>query len=107
MRNRARELFRIKTKRKEHEYLVGQIWYEEGGPNYFSGTMNRRGYYFAVTPREISPDGGVIFMVFSGLKHFLTETKRYSEKVLMEQIPDLSLVEGMITKVCNQEGIIL
>ena len=75
----------MRFKNNGKDYLA-QVYYDVGGPNYFSGRSVRRGYYLLVTPItvETTPDGytWVTQTVFAGIKELLQEAKRFNRKVL-------------------------
>lgn len=57
-------------------HLNVSVFYDKGGPNYFSGGSNRRGYYVSVTPVK-KENGCVSYTLFTGVKLFISETSRY------------------------------
>ena len=61
------------------EFLRTEVYYSEGGANYFSGDTNARGYYVAVRPIK-KENGCVSFMLFTGSKSLVQEAKRFSAK---------------------------
>lgn len=61
--------------------LEVKIFYDMGGANYFSGGINRRGYYLSVSPVQVSEHSRAIGL-FSGIKEFIKESARFSEKEL-------------------------
>ena len=66
---------------EQNEFLRTEVYYSEGGANYFSGSSNARGYYVSVKPIKIE-SGCVSFMLFSGCKKLVLESKRFSAKTL-------------------------
>lgn len=63
--------------------LEVEVYYDEGGMSYFTGNVNKRGYYLAVQPVKL--DGGFrSITAFSGTKALVEETKRFSAKKLQE-----------------------
>lgn len=63
--------------------LEVEVYYDEGGMSYFTGSVNKRGYYLAVQPVKL--DGGFrSITAFSGTKALIEETKRFSAKKLQE-----------------------
>ena len=80
------------------------IFYDKGGSNYFSGGVNRRGYYVSATPKKV--EGNFVSMtMFEGLKMFLLETSRFSQKKLDELSFDTEEVKHLVSKVCSEYGI--
>lgn len=62
--NRRKELFRLKLA-SENEWLIGSVFYHEGGQNYFTGNKNARGYYVLVNRETIT--GGIrSYELFNG-----------------------------------------
>ena len=60
-----------------------EVYYDEGGLSYFTGGVNKRGYYLAVQPVKL--DGGFrSITAFSGMKALVEETKRFSARKLQE-----------------------
>lgn len=63
--------------------LEVEVYYDEGGMSYFTGGVNKRGYYLAVQPVKL--DGGFrSITAFSGTKALVEETKRFSARKLQE-----------------------
>ena len=86
---------KLKTsKMKKYEQIEGtnkelkiEVFYDKGGMNYFTSTVNRRGYYVSARVVEVKKDNDCViesFMLFSGLKKLLFEVKRQSEKSYKE-----------------------
>jgi len=64
-------------------FLEVEVYYDEGGMSYFTGSVNKRGYYLAVQPVKL--DGGFrSITAFSGTKALVEETKRFSARKLQE-----------------------
>lgn len=60
-----------------------EVYYDEGGLSYFTGGVNKRGYYLAVQPVKL--EGGFrSITAFSGTKAIIDETKRFSARKLQE-----------------------
>ena len=64
-------------------FVVVKCYYSTGGMNYATYKNEPRGYYFSITPLEYK-DGFIITTAFSGIKAFIQEAKRFSEKTLKE-----------------------
>lgn len=67
------------------EVLEIQLYYNEGGMNYFAGYSEARGLYLSVTPVAVDRDAagkivGRSTMAFSGTKLCVKETKRFNLK---------------------------
>ena len=79
---------------KKYEQIEGtnkelkvEVFYDKGGMNHFTSTVNRRGYYVSARVVEVKKDNDCViesFMLFSGLKKLLFEVKRQSEKSYKE-----------------------
>lgn len=67
-----------------------EVIYTKGGMNYFSGGVNKRGYYLSVRPVELERRaGGIVvesFEIFGGTSYFLKEVKRQSDKAMKEAV---------------------
>lgn len=60
-----------------------EVYYDEGGLSYFTGGVNKRGYYLAVQP--VKMEGGFRSVTaFSGTKALIEETKRFSARKFQE-----------------------
>ena len=64
---------------KDASHLQVSVYYTKGGANYFSGGTIPRGYYISVTP-VTKGNGMVRYTMFTGRKHLLLQTARYSDK---------------------------
>lgn len=68
----------------QYKQLKIEVDYSLGGMNYFSGNINKRGYYLYLTPCTMN--GTIMTSTLmgkteeSGFKIFLEETKRKSKK---------------------------
>ncbi len=88
-----------------------EVLYDLGGWNYFTGVLERRGYYLHCTPILISrdKDGKVrnrVYTAFTGIKHFLLEVKRKSKKAEKEAIELAKDMEDeLIDYVCKKNGL--
>lgn len=70
-------------------HLKFELFYDKGGMSYFSGQIQRRGYYLSVryvTRKDMGTYMSESFGVFDGTKYFLNnqEVKRNSPKALAE-----------------------
>jgi hypothetical protein len=72
---------------KENTFLRMEVYYNEGGMNYFSGQSQKRGYYLSATP--VKEEGNFTTVTaFSGTCQLLLEVKRFSQKKLQEVAAD-------------------
>ena len=60
-----------------------EAYYSLGGMNYFTGRAEPRGYWVSIQPLKVE-GYCTSFTAFSGIKCFLKEAKRFSQKVLDE-----------------------
>lgn len=102
---RKKLVFKIPTN-EQNKFLIGEVSYQMGGMNYFSGNRNERGYYFSVTPE--THEGSIVsFMMFSGIKSLLLAANRFNQKVLDNiQVPE-ELKSKLIAHVLEKEKIAL
>jgi hypothetical protein len=64
---------------KDATHIDVEVYYTQGGANYLCGGTTPRGYYVSVKP--VKRNGVTVsFVLFSGCKKLLMETKRFSEK---------------------------
>ncbi len=63
--------------------LEVEVYYDEGGMSYFTGSVNKRGYYLAVQPVKLQ-GGFRSITAFSGTKALVEETRRFSARKLQE-----------------------
>jgi hypothetical protein len=93
------------TKRRVGGYgeLDGQtyeveLFYALGGMNYFTGTVEGRGYYLSVRPVEIG-EGWKRYTGFSGTKALVHPANRYGSNKLQEVADEwLSLDNEMVQR---------
>lgn len=86
------------------------VYYDKGGMNYLNGRVEKRGFYMSVQPVTRKQDSPGIqtesFMVFSGLRMFLLEAKRYSDKKFEEALKIAGEQEAdLIASVVAKEGL--
>jgi hypothetical protein len=67
----------------ERQVIQTSVYYDMGGPNYFSGGQNKRGYYISVTPYRVTRHFRST-SAFSGTKALLEEAARFSQGKLEE-----------------------
>ena len=77
-KDRSRILNHLKLKNTS-KVLEIELYYHEGGMNFFAGQTEERGIYLSVTPAEVS-NGFRSITAFSGTKLCLKPTKRFSRK---------------------------
>lgn len=75
-----KQYYKVKDSKTEIKMSTG---YDLGGMNYFSGAVNRRGYYLYAQPVERSDSNGFrceSTTLFSGFKVMLVEVSRKGKK---------------------------
>ena len=84
--------------RPEADYLVGEVYYLKGGPNYFSGGISKRGYRLSVQ-MQTKGDGFTSFMIGGGIAkgEFIEEAKAFSAKRLAVLVQDPAILERLQT----------
>lgn len=93
-----------------NKFIRVQLHYCEGGMNYFSGEVNKRGYRLSVQAIEDKGDGCISFMMFHGVAHTAEETKRFNARRLEElaaQGDKLPMYNECIQKVLRDENLVL
>ena len=89
---------------KKYELIEGsnkqlkiEVYYDKGGMNYFNSKVERRGYWLSIrqVERDTRENGVVIesYGMFSGVKAFLLEVKRKSDKSYEQA---LALAQGKL-----------
>lgn len=69
--------------------LKVEVYYDKGGPNYFSGGWSKRGYYLMVVPVKREERDGIViesFTAYSGAKMLLKEVQRKNKKAEQEAL---------------------
>lgn len=84
-------LMTTKTDGAKSTQIKVDVYYSKGGTSYFSGAVERRGYWLSVLPVEVEDMGtykSEAFMLFGnkGLRMFLLEVKRQSPKAEAEAV---------------------
>ena len=106
--NRSRLIKRIETGLKDPNVISVTLSYNEGGMNYFNYRVEKRGLYIHVTPECITHHDGYIttkMTAFSGVKKFVKEMKRFSQKQLDSFEVTESDLNELIEYVKNKNGI--
>lgn len=88
---------------QEYEISVG---YDLGGMNWFSGGVNKRGYYLYVTPCKTTDNGtykSVQSILGQGIKLMLKEVSRASAKAEAESIELAKGREDELIKYCQDK----
>jgi len=82
------------------------VFYSKGGMNYFTSTNERRGLYLSVQPVTIS-ERSKSFMGFSGVKQFVKEMTKFSQKALDTFEVDTEMETKLLNHVIENNNIIL
>jgi len=70
-------------KTNQGKVIEVKIAYDIGGMNYFTGSVEKRGYYLHATPMDVVKSGDYVtktMTAFSGYKILVLEVKRKSKK---------------------------
>jgi len=98
----------MKTIKTNDERVVEiEVNYSLGGMNYFTGVLERRGYYLHCTPVRYM-DRGKVYTAFTGVKELILEVKRKSKKA--EQKAKEMAVEReqvLLDHVCEKNNLII
>jgi len=81
-----------------------EVYYSKGGMNYFTGSVERRGYYLSVQPLN-KTSNSVSFTAFTGVKQLVREAGRFSSKVLAEFVVDYDMMNTMIEHILEKNNI--
>jgi len=80
-----------------------EAYYSLGGMNYFTGRSDPRGYWFSIQPVYV--DGCCTsFTAFTGVKHLLKETARFSQKAMDSAASDPA-IERYTAEFMQQHGL--
>lgn len=84
-----------------NKVLRADVYYDQGGISYFSGSSRKRGYYLSITPVKVE---GAFTSVraFSGTCDLLEEVSRYAERRLQEhaqRVRNLPIYQKLIEHV--------
>lgn len=106
MSNRITTIKRIPTT-EENGFIEVSVSYSKGGVNFATYKNEKRGYWLHVQPLTIQGNW-VQFTGFSGVKQFVKEANRFSQKQLeavAEECKTNDIVQHMIDSVCQKKGI--
>lgn len=81
-----------------------EFYYNKGGMNYFTGSVERRGYYLSAQPltKNINSKS---FTAFSGVKQLVQEAGRFSSKVLAEFVVEYDVMNTMVEHILEKNNI--
>lgn len=84
--------------------ITTEIYYDIGGMNYFTSEVEKRGYYFSITPEERS-DGFRTYTSFSGVKTCILEVARKSKSAYDKAKAMLDKYENeYLQAFCDKKG---
>lgn len=84
--------------------ITTEIYYDIGGMNYFTSEVEKRGYYFSITPEERS-DGFRTYTGFSGVKTCILEVARKSKSAYDKAKAMLDKYENeYLQAFCDKKG---
>ena len=95
----------IKAMNSKENYLKISVFYDLGGHSYFTGKINKRGYYVSVQPVERSErEYGFAesCAMFAGYKHLLKEVSKQSKKASNEALELSKDIDWLIDRVCKE-----
>jgi len=81
-----------------------EFYYSKGGMNYFTGSVERRGYYLSVQPIS-KGDRSYSYTAFTGVKQLVQEAGRYSSKVLNEFVVEYEMMNSMVEHILEKNKI--
>ena len=91
-------------------HLKVELYYSDGGMNYFTGKSELRGLYLAVTPVSRTECAGYsteTTTAFSGIKKCVAEMTRFNQKRLDEYAPAKDELDELINYVTSENEIVL
>lgn len=92
------------TSNDKNNKITTEIYYDIGGMNYFTSEVEKRGYYFSITPEERS-GGFRTYTGFSGTKTCILEVARKSKSAYEKAKAMLDNYENKYLKnFCNEKG---
>lgn len=81
-----------------------EVYYSKGGMNYFTSSVEKRGYYLSVQPITKSSNS-VSFTAFTGVKQLVKEVGRFSPKILAEFVVEYELMNKLVAHVMEKNNI--
>ena len=81
-----------------------ELFYSKGGMNYFTNSNERRGLYLSVQPVTLS-ERSKSFMGFSGVKQFVKEMNRFTQKALDTFEVDTDMLDKLLQHVIEKNNI--
>lgn len=90
------------------EVVRVEVVFQQGGMNYATYEVEKRGLYLTVCPLKITDTKATRctqYLGFSGGKVLIQEAKRFSRKQLDECAPDVAIIQSMLDHTCDRNGI--
>ena len=99
-----RLLLSLPTLEGSFTHVDVEVYYSKGRMNYFTGSVERRGYYLSVQPLN-KTSNSVSYTAFTGVKQLVREAGRFSSKVLAEFIVEYEMMNTMIEHILEKNNI--
>ena len=99
-----RLLLSLPTLESSFTHVDVEVYYNKGGMNYFTGSVERRGYYLSIQPLT-KYNNGYSYTAFTGVKQLVREAGRFSSKVLAEFVVDYDMMNTMIEHIVEKHNI--
>ena len=96
----------VKGVENKKQIIRVELYYNVGGSNFATGTIERRGYYLSVSPLELSGDF-VVYTGFSGIKQLVVEAKRYGQKKFDSIEPSEEQIQQLVEHVLSKNNLSL
>lgn len=85
-------------------HLDVELYYYKGGMNYFTGSVEKRGYYLSAQPLT-KKENSYGYTAFSGVKKLYKEVGRYSHKTLDEMQIDKEEINMLVNHVVEKNNL--
>lgn len=86
-----------------------EVYYSLGGMNYISGSVNRRGVYLSITPKDVGEKTTSYVLLGdpnkSGMRMFVQELQRKNQKILQEWYEKVKPIVDDMIKIAKEQGI--
>lgn len=99
-----RLLFSVAVAEGNCTHIDIDLYYNKGGMNYFTGSIERRGYYISIQPLTKGTNT-YSYTAFTGVKQLVKEAGRYSAKTLNEFVIDYDLVNSLIEHIVQKNNL--
>ena len=99
-----RLLLSLPTLESSFTHVDVEVYYNKGGMNYFTGNVEKRGYYLSVQPLNKTTNS-ISFTAFTGVKQLVRGAGRFSPKVLAEFVVEYEMMNTMIEHIVEKHNI--